>query len=135
MARAQKLKVELEEKLFEVEAVVQDNLKEIALATEELENPKRALIPSAPTTDPGSACITLSREQSAELHRVLLSCQKSMANDPEGKERAKTKVRRRQVWSPTQTSIDNEPLLRTLQGSMGDKRGILILRRNRLRGA
>ena len=32
-----------------------------------------------------------------------------------------------QVWSPTQTSIDDEPLLRTLQGSMGDKRGILVL--------
>ena len=33
-----------------------------------------------------------------------------------------------QVWSPTQQSIDNEPLLRTLQGRMGDKRGILLLR-------
>ena len=32
-----------------------------------------------------------------------------------------------QVWSPTSESIDNEPLLRTLQGRMGDKRGILIL--------
>ena len=32
-----------------------------------------------------------------------------------------------QVWSPTDTSIENEPLLRTLQGRMGDKRGILIL--------
>ena len=32
-----------------------------------------------------------------------------------------------QVWSPTNTSIENEPLLRTLQGRMGDKRGILIL--------
>ena len=32
-----------------------------------------------------------------------------------------------QVWSPTQQSIDNEPLLRTLQGRMGDKRGILVL--------
>ena len=32
-----------------------------------------------------------------------------------------------QVWSPTATSIDIEPLLRTLQGRMGDKRGILIL--------
>ena len=32
-----------------------------------------------------------------------------------------------QVWSPTADSIDNEPLLRTLQGRMGDKRGILIL--------
>ena len=32
-----------------------------------------------------------------------------------------------QVWSPTQTSIDHEPLLRTLQGRVGDKRGILIL--------
>ena len=32
-----------------------------------------------------------------------------------------------QVWSPTQESIDHEPLLRTLQGRMGDKRGILIL--------
>ena len=41
------------------------------------------LIPSAPTTDPGSACITFSREQSAELHGFLLSCQKSMANGPE----------------------------------------------------
>ena len=29
-----------------------------------------------------------------------------------------------QVWSPTADSIDNEPLLRTLQGRMGDKRGI-----------
>ena len=32
-----------------------------------------------------------------------------------------------QVWVPTQHSIDNEPLLRVLQGRMGDKRGILIL--------
>ena len=33
-----------------------------------------------------------------------------------------------QVWSPTETSISNEPpLLRTLQGRMGDTRGILIL--------
>ena len=32
-----------------------------------------------------------------------------------------------QVWSPTSESIDNEPLLRALQGRMGDKRGILIL--------
>ena len=32
-----------------------------------------------------------------------------------------------QVWSPTQTSIDNEPLLRTLQGRMGDRRSVLIL--------
>ena len=32
-----------------------------------------------------------------------------------------------QVWSPTDASIENEPLLRTLQGRMGDKRGILIL--------
>ena len=32
-----------------------------------------------------------------------------------------------QVWSPTADSTDNEPLLRTLQGRMGDKRGILIL--------
>ena len=61
LARAQKLKVELEEKLFEVEAAVQDKLTQIALATAELENAKRALIPSAPTTDPGSACITFSR--------------------------------------------------------------------------
>ena len=64
LARVQKLKVELEEKLFEVEAAVQDNLKEIAAATAELENVKK-------------------------LHGFLLSCQKSMANDPEGKERAK----------------------------------------------
>ena len=32
-----------------------------------------------------------------------------------------------QVWLPTQHSIENEPLLRTLQGRMGDKRGILTL--------
>ena len=32
-----------------------------------------------------------------------------------------------QVWSPTRKSIDNEPLLRTLQGRMGDKRSILLL--------
>ena len=32
-----------------------------------------------------------------------------------------------QVWSPTDTSIENEPLLRTLQGRMGVERGILIL--------
>ena len=32
-----------------------------------------------------------------------------------------------QVWSPTQASIDNEPSLSTLQGRMGDKRGILTL--------
>ena len=31
-----------------------------------------------------------------------------------------------QVWSPTHKSIDDEPLLRTLQGRMGDKRGILV---------
>ena len=37
-------------------------------------------------------------------------------------QRAKT-----QAWSPTADSIDNEPLLRTFQGRMGDKRGILIL--------
>ena len=43
-----KLNVELdEEKLLEVEAAVQDNLKEIALATDDLENAKRALVPSA----------------------------------------------------------------------------------------
>ena len=35
-----------------------------------------------------------------------------------------------QLWSPTQASIDNEPLLRTLQGRMGDKRGILSLSEN-----
>ena len=60
--RAQKLKAELEEKLslLEVEQAAQDNLTEIAAATAELENAKRALIPSAPTTDPGSACITFS---------------------------------------------------------------------------
>ena len=29
-----------------------------------------------------------------------------------------------QVWSPTADSIDNEPLLCTLQGRIGDKRGI-----------
>ena len=69
--------------LFEVETAVQDNLKETALATEELKNVKRALIPTTPMTDPGSACITFSREQSAELHGLLLSCQTSMANDPE----------------------------------------------------
>ena len=40
----------------------------------------------------------------------------------EAAQKAKT-----QVWSPTAESIDNEPLLRTLQGRMGDKRGILIL--------
>ena len=89
LTRAQKLKAELEEKLLEVEQAVQDNLTEIAAATAELENAKRALIPSAPTTDPGSACITFSREQSAELQGFLLSCQKSMATDPEEKERAK----------------------------------------------
>ena len=32
-----------------------------------------------------------------------------------------------QVWSPTQKSIDDEPRLRTLQGKMGDERGILGL--------
>ena len=32
-----------------------------------------------------------------------------------------------QVWSPTPDYIDNEPLLRALQGRMGDKRGTLIL--------
>ena len=32
-----------------------------------------------------------------------------------------------QVWPPKQESIDNEPLLRTLQGRMGDKRGFLSL--------
>ena len=79
LTRAQKFKAELEEKLLEVEQAVQDNLMEIAAATAELENAKRALIPSAPTTDPGSACITFSREQSAELQGFLLSCQKSMA--------------------------------------------------------
>ena len=89
LARAQKLKAELEEKLLEVEQAAQDNLTEIAAATAELENAKRSLIPSAPTTDPGSACITFSREQSAELQGFLLSCQKSLATDPEEKERAK----------------------------------------------
>ena len=34
---------------------------------------------------------------------------------------------KKQVWSPTADSIDNEPLLRALQGRMGDKREILIL--------
>ena len=32
-----------------------------------------------------------------------------------------------QVWPPTQKAIDDEPLLRILQGRMGDKRGILVL--------
>ena len=32
-----------------------------------------------------------------------------------------------QVWSPTQQSINDEPLLRILQGRMGDKRCILVL--------
>ena len=40
-------------------------------------------------------------------------------------QKAKTQVR-----APAQTSIENEPLLRTLQGRMGDKRGILILGEN-----
>ena len=31
-----------------------------------------------------------------------------------------------QVWSPTQQSIDDEPLLPTLQGRMGDKRGLPV---------
>ena len=79
LAQAQELKVELEEKLFEVEAAVQDNLTKIAMATAELENAKRALIPSAPTTDPGSACITFSRESSLQNsimdHGFLLACQ------------------------------------------------------------
>ena len=79
LARAQKLKVKLEEKLFEVEAAVQDNLKEIAAATAELENAKRVLIPSAPTTDHGSACISFSREQSAGLHGFVLAFQKAWA--------------------------------------------------------
>ena len=30
-----------------------------------------------------------------------------------------------QVWSPTQTSIDNESLLHTLQGGIGDRKGYL----------
>ena len=41
LARAQKLKVKLEEKLFEAEAVVQDYFKEIDLAAEELENAEK----------------------------------------------------------------------------------------------
>ena len=89
LTRAQKLKAEPEEKLLEVEQAVQDNLMEIAAATTELENAKHTLIPSAPSIDSGSACITFSREQSAELQGFLLSCQKSMATDPEEKERAK----------------------------------------------
>ena len=32
-----------------------------------------------------------------------------------------------QVWSPAAAFVDSEPLLRTLQGRMGDKSGILIL--------
>ena len=31
-----------------------------------------------------------------------------------------------QVWSPTQSSIHNDSFLRTLQGRMGDRNGILI---------
>ena len=89
LTRAQKLKAELKEKLLEVKQAVQDNLTEIAAATAELENAKRALIPSAPTTNLGSACITFNREQSAELQGFLLSCQESMAIDPEDKERTK----------------------------------------------
>ena len=77
LARAQKLKVELEEKVFEVEAAVQDNLTEIAMATAELENAKRSLIPSAPAANPGSACITFSRKQIAELYGFLLACRKA----------------------------------------------------------
>ena len=46
LARAQKLKAQLEEKLLEVKQAVQDNLTEIAAATAELENAKRALISS-----------------------------------------------------------------------------------------
>ena len=44
LTRAQKLKVELEEKLLEVEQAAQDNLTEIAAANAELENAKRALM-------------------------------------------------------------------------------------------
>ena len=40
-----------------------------------------------------------------------------------------------QAWSPTQASIDNEPLLRTLPGRMGGKRGIPHFRKNCLRRA
>ena len=36
-------------------------------------------------------------------------------------QKAKTRV-----WSPTQQSIENEPLLRTLQGRMGDQRGLVL---------
>ena len=84
LARAQKLETELEEKLFEVEQLCRTISWRLPLPSS-----KCALIPSAPTTYLGPTCITFSREQSAELQGFLLSCQKSLATDPEEKERAK----------------------------------------------
>ena len=126
LTRAQKLKAELEEKLLEVEQAVQDNLTEIAAATAELENAKRALIPSAPTTDPGSACITFSREQSAELQGFLLSCQKSLATDPEEKERAKRRCNESHeaagvTQEAAQEEVDTANKLAKLTGWAGEK--------------
>ena len=127
LARAQKLKAELEEKLLEVEQAVQDNLTEIAAATAELESAKRALIPSAPTTDPGSACITFSREHSAELQGFLLSCQKSLATDPS---RRKKREKRRcnesheaagVTQEAAQEEVDTAHKLAKLIGWVGEK--------------
>ena len=109
-----------------VEQAVQDNLTEIAAATAELENAKPALIPSAPTTDPGSACITFSREQSAELQGFLLSCQKSMATDPEEKERAKRRCNESHeaagvIQEAAQEEVDTAHKLAKLIGWVGEK--------------
>ena len=92
----------------------------------ELESAKRALIPSAPTTDPGSACITFSREQSAELQRVLLPCQKSMATDPEERERAKQRCNESHeaagvTQEAAQEEINTAHKLAKLIGWVGEK--------------
>ena len=94
LTRAQKLKAELEEKLLEVERAVQDNLTEIAAATAELENAKRALIPSAPSTDLGSACITFSREQSADTPRVFALMSEKHGHRSRRKGKSKTALQR-----------------------------------------
>ena len=99
---------------------------EIAAASAELENAKRALIPSAPTIDPGSACITFSREQSAELQGFLLSCQKSMATDPEEKERAKRRCNESHeaagvTQEAAQEEVDTAHKLAKLIGWVGEK--------------
>ena len=115
LARAPRLKVKLEEKLFEVETAVQDNLNEVAAAAADLENVKRAH-PKRPNHRFWLSLCHLQQRAVCRTPRVFALVSEKHGQQSRRKGKSKTPLHRR-----TQEEIDTAHKLAKLVGWVGEK--------------